>query len=276
MAGDLTPARGSSELEILRQQFAPNAGDEELAYFAKVSNHLALDPWAGHICLMEIGGAHRPTITVAGRRFIADRTGRLRGIVGPEWRGRTIVLEDGTKDRPPYEEDWEPEDPEADPYPYAARCLVLRSDWDRPANGTALWSEFSRWTKRWEDRKTGEVTEPHLFETWARMPSHMLGKVAESMALRRAFPEVQAAISYVGGTDEDSTLLREVEAEGYVLASSSAGGSESAVGEVRAAPPARARGPERDPDPERRPRRSRWENDRVPDHVYDALPEANQ
>jgi len=265
MAGDTTPARvGSNELEILRQQFAPNAGDDELAYFAKVSNHLALDPWAGHICLMEIGGAHRPTITVAGRRFIADRTGRLRGIEGPAWRGRTVVLEDGTKLRPPYEEDWEPDDPE-DPYPYAARCLVLRSDWDRPANGTALWTEFSRWTKRYEDRKTGEVTEPHLFETWARMPSHMLGKVAESMALRRAFPEVQAAVSYVGGTDEDSTLLREVEAEGYVLASSSAGAPAISGGEAGAVAPAspRARASSR------RPR-----DDDVPDWVRDESPEA--
>jgi len=264
MAGDLEPAKRTNELDILRQQFAPNAGDDELAYFAKVANHLDLDPWAGHICLMEIGGAHRPTITVAGRRYIADRTGRLAAIEGPEWRGRTIVLDDGRKIRPPYEEDWEP-DSEADPYPYAARCLVHRSDWIKPANGTALWSEFSRWTKRFEDRKTGEVTEPHLFETWARMPSHMLGKVAESMALRRAFPEVQAAISYVGGTDEDSTLLREVEAEGYVLASSSAAGA-VAGGEAGAAPPARAA--------VRRRSSSRREDDRVPDWVYDESPES--
>jgi len=262
MAGDLEPAKGRSELDILRQQFAPGAGDDELAYFAKVANHLALDPWAGHICLMPIGGAHRPTITVAGRRFIADRTGNLAAIEGPVWRGRTVVLEDGTKLRPPYEEDWEPET-ETDPYPYAARCLVHRKDWIKPANGTALWTEFSRWTKADTHPKTGEVLKPSkLFETWERMPSHMLGKVAESMALRRAFPEVQAAISYVGGSDEDSTLLREVEAEGYVLASSSAGGATSG-GEAGAAPRARAA-----------VRRSRWEDDRVPDHVYDDLPEA--
>jgi len=261
MAGALEPARGSSELEILRQQFAPNATDDELAYFAKVSNHLVLDPWAGHICLMPIAGVHRPTITVAGRRFIAERTGELEAIEGPAWRGRTVVLEDGTKQRPPYFEDWEPED-EADPYPYASRCLVYRRGRTKPANGTALWSEFSRWVKEKTDNRTGEITEPaRLMDTWSRMPSHMLGKVAESMALRRAFSEVQAAISYVGGTDEDSTLLREVEAEGYVLAAAGA----PTVGEVPRTPaPARARS-----SSSRRPR-----DDDVPDWVRDESPEA--
>ena len=264
MAGDLEPAR-STELDTLREQFAANATDEELVYFARVAKHLELDPWAGHICLMPISGIHRPVITVAGRRFIADRTGRLRGIVGPEWRGRTVVLEDGTKVRPPYEEDWEAED-EADPYPYAARCLVYKAEWgDRPANGTALWSEFSRWTKEQTDRRTGEITEPsRLFETWARMPSHMLGKVAESMALRRAFPEVAAAVAYLGGDDEDATLVREVAAEGY-LASLPAG-APAAAGEVRPAGAPRPRA--------RAARGGGREADRVPEWVYDESPEA--
>ena len=81
---------------------APRATDDDLGYFAEVCRHLdQVDPWAGHIALMgwtdhstgEL--VHRPTLTVAGRRFIAQRTGHLRGIevagvvVGPgRWPSR--------------------------------------------------------------------------------------------------------------------------------------------------------------------------------------------
>ena len=195
-------ARSSSANDRLRQQFAPAATDGDLAYFAKVCRHLQVDPWAGHIALIgRLDGktgelVHKPTLTVAGRRFIAQRTGRLRGIIGPQWCGP----------RPhagaPLEwlEVWD-----QDGYPYAARCLVLVADWDTPANGTVKWSEFA------QRARTGGLTP-----TWHDMPSHMLGKVAESLALRRGFSEVASAVAIVEGDDDDASLSREVEAEAYI------------------------------------------------------------
>jgi hypothetical protein len=182
----------------LRTQFAPKATDDELAYFAQVARHLELDPWAGHICLVPYRGVHRPQLTVAGRRFIAQRTGRWRGLAGPQWCGPDRT-EDGQH---LWLDVWD--DP--DNYPYAARCFAYVADWVAPANGTVRWAEFAQW---WRPARN----EPEeLLATWAKMPAHMLGKVAESLALRRAFPEVQAAIAYTGDVDEDAILIAEADA----------------------------------------------------------------
>jgi hypothetical protein len=203
----------ASGLDRLRQQFAPRATDDDLGYFAEVCRHLDVDPWAGHICLMgwtdtKTGElVHRPTLTVAGRRFIAQRTGHLRGIEGPVWCGprRTPPGVNATALPLDWLEMWDQDVP-----PYAARCLVFRDDWDRPANGTVKWTEFAQTyqPKGGGDRRpTG---------TWAAMPSHMLGKVAESLALRRAFAEVAAAVAYVD--DDDAALTHEVDAEVWASA----------------------------------------------------------
>lgn len=255
MAGQLarTTSEPTSPTEVLRRQFAPQADDTELAYFAQVCRHLDVDPWAGHIALVPYGDGdggkvHRPQLTVAGRRFIAQRTGRLRGIVGPEWcgprRDKLAALE--------WREVWD----EDDETPYAARVLVHVLDWDHPANGTVKWSEFAQTDRR------GNLTR-----SWRTMPSHMLGKVAESLALRRGFPEVQQAVAYLGD-DDDATLIRE--------ASTVAG----AAGEIETPPPASdSRKQSNTPAPERAaPGRggrgaARSGSDRVPDWVRDQDPE---
>ena len=72
-----------------------------------------------------------------------------------------------------------------------------------PVNGTVKWDEFAQ---RYQ-------TEPrNLLPTWEQMPSHMLGKVAESLALRRAFPEVAAAVALMGPEEDDTTMVAEVSA----------------------------------------------------------------
>ena len=100
------------------------------------------------------------------------------------------------------------------------------------------WSEFAVYD---------DADQTTLGRFWKRSPSHMLGKVAESLALRRAFPEVEAAVAYVerpGDHETDAAaLIAEAEAETAALPS------------ARPQPP--------------RP----YQLDRVPDHVYDDLPE---
>jgi RecT family len=211
MSGQALARPSAAGLDRLRQQFAPRATDEDLGYFAEVCRHLDVDPWAGHIALMgwtdhttgEV--VHRPTLTVAGRRFIAQRTGHLRGIEGPAWCGpRRRDPATGESFGPlEWREMWDADDP-----PYAARCLVFRDDWDRPANGTVKWSEF---VQTFRPRGGGEKRPT---KTWAQMPSHMLGKVAESLALRRAFAEVAAAVAYMD--DDDTAMAHEVDAEAWV------------------------------------------------------------
>jgi phage recombination protein Bet len=248
MVSTPAPVRPSgTPAEVLRQQFAPEASDTDLAYFAQVSRHLDVDPWAGHICLIPYSenGAkiHRPQLTVAGRRFIAQRTGRLRGIVGPEWCGPRRLDRDGGRLPLEWLEVWDEDGP-----PYAARCLVIVDGWDRPANGTAKWSEFVQNTT---DRRSGEIRPVKM---WARMPAHMIGKCAESLALRRAFSEVQAAVAYVGD-DDDAATMREVAAEAVAIEAPSSSSP---------------------PPPPPAPRARAVDRDRVPDWVRDADPEARR
>jgi phage recombination protein Bet len=166
----------SQAIEELRAQIAPKANDSELAYFAQVCRQLDLSPFADQIVLIGRWDkraqreVHRPQITVAGRRVLATRTGELRGIEGPVWSGPRDA--DGNLN---WLDVWDNED---EP-PYCARVLVHRAGWVVPANGTAKWSEMAQLDKE---------GDPVLM--WKRMPSHMLGKVAESLALRRAFADV--------------------------------------------------------------------------------------
>jgi hypothetical protein len=165
-------------VEVLREQIAPEASAGELMHFARVCTVLDLSPFAGQICLIgrydrRAGHVvHKPQITVDGRRARAERTGLLDGIEGPVWCGPRNEAGELV-----WEEVWSDDDN----FPYCARVLVFRKDWSRPANGTAKWSEFSQTVT---DGKGGQS----LSQFWRRMPSHMLAKVAESLALRRAFP----------------------------------------------------------------------------------------
>jgi len=197
--GDPTPAEvsGGIDLDTLRRDIAPAASDAELAYFGQVCTHLGLDPWAGQIYFIgrrqKVGEnrwqtVHRPQISVAGRRVLAERTGQLEGIQGPEWCAVRRTDREGNKLPLEWDELWD-----SDEFvPYAARVLVYRSGWKVPANGTAKWSEFAVWE--------GTGNQRRLSAFWSRAPSHMLGKVAEALALRRAFPEVAAAVAFVDGS----------------------------------------------------------------------------
>jgi hypothetical protein len=215
---------GDLDLDTIRQQFAPQASDLELEYFAGVCRHLGLDPWAGHIYLigrrhkvLDSHGRdswqliHKPQISVAGRRAIASRTGRLVGIDGPYWCGARRFDSAGAKLPLEWSDLWDDDDD----YPYAARCLVWPAGWRTPANGTVKWSEFAVYDDQ-ERTKLGRF--------WKHSPSHMLGKVAESLALRRGFPEVEAAVAYTeqpGDLEsDDAALVAEAEAPDDVRTSS--------------------------------------------------------
>ena len=223
---DIEPYR-DVDLVTIKNQLAPKATDAELRYFARVANHLQVDPWAGHVVLIprwdgKLGiNVHRPQLTVAGRRFVAQRTGRYGGVDGPYWCG---------PDRNPAGgHDWSDVWDDDDNYPYAARCFAHFTGEIVPANGTVKWSEFAQYDSK-----------DKLLPTWKAMPSHMLGKVAESLALRRAFAEVAAAVHMVEGDDDDAQLA-----------------AEAAASSIPA--PARPRG---------------RHAEQVPDDVYDNLPEA--
>lgn len=196
------------QLMTLRDQIAPEASPEEIAYFGAVCARLGLSPFADQITLIgrmdrRVGRkVHRHQITVAGRRALASRTGELVGIEGPEWCGPRkpgpVVLDSsgyprvdasGDPIREPGALEWLDVWDRDDGPPYCARVFVWRAGWIKPANGTVKWSEFVQ---------TGN--DGKLVGLWRTHPSHMLGKCAESLALRRAFPDV-ITDEIIGGFD---------------------------------------------------------------------------
>jgi phage recombination protein Bet len=293
-----------ADLQEVKLLIAPKASEAEIRVYAQVCVRLQLDHFAGQICLMPFwdpqapndrGGigryVHKHAITVAGRRVIASRTGLLDGIDGPVWCGPRVHAPDcacgGTgliDDEKPcklgelvWREVW---DDESD-YPYAARCLVYVKGQSHAYNGTTKFSEFAQYHK-----KDGREV---LMPRWEAMPSHMLGKTAEALALRRAFPEVAAAVAYMGSPagdallePDDAEMMAEVDAPDSVTqrparslppssAAPQAGSSRPAAGRAEPSPA---------PGPAERSRaagegsRRRRRDDDVPQELYDSLPEA--
>jgi RecT family len=256
----LAEARLYDQLLVVRHQIAPKATNAELAVFARVCHQLDLSVWAGQIVLIgrwdrEAGRlVHRHQITVAGRRAIAARTGRLRGIEGPVWCGPRD--DSGQLD---WREVWDDDDQ----LPYCARVLVHVEGWDVPVNGTAKFGEFAQ-----TDR------EGKLTPIWSTMPSHMIGKVAESLALRRAFPEVDQAVGDAGAWPDD--VEREAD-DSAVLEEASARDEAPAPGGTRQVRPSTAgTGQEAAAPGSSRPVKRRPRPDEVPVEVYDNLPEAQR
>jgi hypothetical protein len=193
VGGDLEPIRaGVSDLQALRDVLgASGASDAELRHYARVCDLLELSPWGEQMCMpgrystQAKRKVYKPQITVAGRRTLATRTGELAGIEGPMWCG--------PRSSPGAPLEWLEVWDEDDAPPYCARTLVHVRGWGSiTANGTAKWSEFAQFT---ED----ERGQPRLLKMWRDMPSHMLGKVSESLALRRGFPDVIARAESIAG-----------------------------------------------------------------------------
>lgn len=149
--------------EIIKRALMPeNSNDHELELFLAYASRTGLDPIARQIYATRNNGKLMISATIDGFRVVAERSGRYRGQVGPQWCGPDGVWRDV----------WLASQP-----PAAARVGVLRSDFTEPMWAIALWSEYVQKTRE---------GKPSF--AWARMPSLMLAKCAEALALRKAFP----------------------------------------------------------------------------------------
>lgn len=159
MSNGLATIQGSmvldaEKVELLSKTIANGAPPLEFEMFVGVCNRTGLDPFAKQIYFIQRGGRWSWQTGIDGYRLIADRTGTYAGSDDPEYVG----------------------DPDGGQHPVTATVTVYKMVTGQrcPFTATARWSEY------YPGDKGGAM--------WQKMPYLMLGKCAEALALRKAFP----------------------------------------------------------------------------------------
>lgn len=159
----------TDQLQLIKDIYAKGASDAEFRLFVEVSKYQKLDIFKKQIYLMKFwdtdkgGWGFQPVTGIDGYRTKAEDTGLYGGQLGPFWCGEDGVWKDvWTSNRPPA----------------AAKVGIIRTDWQEPCWAVARYASYV------QTKKDGTPTK-----MWDKMPDNQLAKCAESLGLRKAFPQ---------------------------------------------------------------------------------------
>lgn len=146
------------QLTIIRESICgKDFTDAEFLYFINVCKSKNLDPLSRQIYAFKQNGKVVIIIAIDGFRSIAHSSGSCQGIEGPYWFDK-----DGNE-----KQVWTSKEP-----PLAAIVRVYKENWIKPVEGVVYWDEYNKGVGN-----------------WSKMPKVMLGKCAEAVAIRKAFPQ---------------------------------------------------------------------------------------
>ena len=165
----LRPQLTADQVALVKRTICRGATDDELAMFVQQANRTGLDPFTGQIHAVKRWDSKERRevmsiqVGIDGYRLVAERTGLYEGQTVPQWCADDGVWRDvWLSDRPPA----------------AARVGVYKRGFREAVVGVATWREYC------QTKKDGSPT--HM---WRQMGAIMLSKCAESLALRKAFPQ---------------------------------------------------------------------------------------
>ncbi len=165
------------KIDLLKRTICKGATNDELELFMNQCKRLNLDPFLRQIHAVKRYDSKLQTdvmstqTSIDGFRLIAERTSAYQGQTPAMWCDIDGVWKDV----------WL-----SDNFPFAARIGVHKKGFKDPLYCTAHWKEYVQTYQKGNQTFIGSM--------WKKMPTLMLAKCAEALALRKAFPHELSGI----------------------------------------------------------------------------------